>query len=201
MVRTSDIAESGTRTVNFVVSIQNRFRVAVEVEAAAVGVKAAALVGREKDVASARSRLQRAARAIAALERDDSSDLSPGQPILWVNTFGANSEEPIGILEGRIVAEDVPLGLLTGPLERRYLAMIKAPWGHETQRLVREDDVIAVSNHPHAPVTQLGQNSGAAIADVIQATFGDKGPDFGTADADTPPPSQPGPSPDYGLDL
>ncbi|WP_433206644.1 hypothetical protein ACQP1G_20440 [Nocardia sp. CA-107356] len=186
--------------MNVVLSLQNRFRVAVEVDAAAVAVKAAALVGQENDVASARSRLRRAERAIAALDRDGSGDLSPGQSILWVNTFGANSDEPIGILEGRIVAEAVPLGLLAGPLERRYLATIEGPRGYKMQHLVREDDVIAVSDHPHTPDTQLGQNSGAAIADLLQATFGDEGPDFGTADADAPPPQQSGPSPDYGLD-
>lgn len=162
-------------------STQNRFRVAVEVDAASVGVAAAVLAGTEQDVTSARSRLDRAERAAAASARDSSTELLPGQPILWINTFGANSGEPIGILEGRIVAEAVPLGLLTGRLERRYLAMIEAPWGGDAEHLLRDEDVIAVPNHPHRPDTHAGPDSGTDIADLIQTAFTDVAPNPGTA--------------------
>ncbi|WP_157120966.1 hypothetical protein [Nocardia miyunensis] len=181
-------------------STQNRFRVAAEVDAAAVEVTAATLIGTEHDVASARSRLERAERAATASERDNSTELPAGQPILWINTFGANSGEPIGILEGRIVAEAVPLGLLTGRPERRYLAMIEAPWGGDTEHLVLADDVIAVPDHPPRPHTQAGPDSGTTIADLIQTAFTDTGPTPGVTDTDRPPP-QAGPTPDYGLDL
>ncbi|MCX4098424.1 hypothetical protein [Nocardia sp. alder85J] len=183
-----------------VLSTQNRFRVAAEVDAAAVAVSAAVLVGTPRDIASARSRLQRAERAATASEADNSTELPPGQPILWINTFAANSGEPIGILEGRIVAETVPLSLLTGRLERRYLAMIEAPWGGEAEHLIREEDVIAVPDHPPRLETQAGHTKGTNIADLIATAFTDTGPVPGTADTGRPPP-QAGPNPDYGLDL
>ncbi|MBO0878801.1 MAG: hypothetical protein J2P17_00090 [Mycobacterium sp.] len=173
---------------------------AAEADAAAVAVTAATLIGTERDVASARSRLERAERAATASERDNFTELPPGQTILWINTFGANSGEPIGILEGRIVAEAVPLSSLTGRIERRYLAMIEAPWGGYTEHRVLAEDVIAVSDHPPRSHTQAGRDSGIAVADLIQTAFTDSGPTPDVADTDGPAP-QTGPTPDYGLDL
>ncbi|MGF6888047.1 hypothetical protein ABIA39_006560 [Nocardia sp. GAS34] len=190
--------------MTLVLSTQNRFRVAVEVDAAAVAITAAVLAGTERDVASARSRLQRAERAATASEADNSTELPPGQPILWINTFGANSGEPIGILKGRIVAEGVPLDIPLSDgrslLQRHYLAMIEAPWGGAVEHWVREEDVIAVRSHLHYPDTRAEQNSGTTIADLIQTAFTDTGPVLGDADTDRPPP-QAGPNRDFGLDL
>lgn len=190
--------------MNVVASLQNHFRVAVEVDAAAIEVKAAVLVGTQEDIASARVRLERAERAAKACERDNSSDLNFGQPILWINTFGANSGEPIGILEGWIVAEGVPLDIPLSDgrklLQRHYLAMIEAPWGGETEHWVREEDVIAVPSHQPSPDTRAEQNSGANIAELIETAIADIDSSPGVDDIDMPPP-QTGPGSDYGLDL
>ncbi|MGW0251109.1 hypothetical protein ACWDYH_31220 [Nocardia goodfellowii] len=173
----------------------------MEVEAATVAAKAAALIADVRDAVAAQSRLDRAMRASNALEHDGAPDLPAGQPILWLNTFGVDlDEDPVGILEGRVVAEVVPLGLDNGRLQRQYLALVEAPWGGHTEKVVREDDVIPVPEHPER---MAPQGPGQAIADAIESSFGDGGRYLGDPDqTDVPtPPPEPGHEPSAGPDL
>ncbi|MCC3317977.1 MULTISPECIES: hypothetical protein [Nocardia] len=180
-------------------SLQNHFRVIAETHAAATEVTAAEIVGTAEDIVSARSPLARANLAFAAIV-DGPTELGEGQPVLWINTFGADSGEPIGILKARILAEIVPRGLHTGQPQRKFLALLELPGLGHVERIIGADDILALPDPPHTPDSHPGPHGGADVAELVRDAFGEDIPTPGNADSDPRPPSLPEPDTGYGLE-
>lgn len=180
-------------------SLENQFRVVAEVAAAATAVTAAEIIGTADEITSAQERLERANLAMTAIV-DGPTELADGQPVLWINTFGANDGDPIGILEARILGEIVPRGMTSDLPERHFLALVEDPPRGHVERVVGENDILALPNLAHTPDHHAEHGSGTDVADLVRDAFGDSGPMPDGADTDPPPPSPPEPDTGYGLD-
>ncbi|MGX1778547.1 hypothetical protein ACWIGW_41025 [Nocardia brasiliensis] len=142
------------------VSEQNRFLVAHELEMAHQESQAADVLGDGHE--TAQRRLDRAALAVAALDRGGGdADVTAGQRILWLNAFAADGgDEPIGILPGRILGEAELQDRSSGPTDRRYTALVEGPLGEAKLELHEFDIIVLPDDLAHT--TSLDKPSGAS---------------------------------------